>query len=309
MFHQIVGCSSIRNITLSADQAKALRPLLALVRRSTFGVCMAATLCWPMAVWADTTAGLHDFEAGRFAEAMQQWKQSADAGDARGALYIGVMYDTGQGVPQNYTMALEWYRRAAEAGNAAAAFNVGVYYDSGLGVAKDRAQAANWYERAAARGFARANYNLALLYTAGDGVPRDDARANKLFTAAARQGISAAWSHVERQTPRTSSPKETQDVATREFQQAQTLLLERGTGAAAKAVALFRRAADQGDPLAQYDLGYCYEHGIGVARDLAVAGEWYRRAAAHANDILRVNALNGIRNVNAALAAPAAPRP
>lgn len=288
------------------DPGKGLLSPSGLVRQSAFFVCIAATLFWPLAVRADTIAGLHDFQDGRFAEALQQWKQSADAGDARGALYIGVMYDTGQGVPQNYAMALEWYRRAAEAGNAAAAFNVGVYYDSGLGVAQDRTQAAGWYERAAAQGFARANYNLALLYTAGDGVPRDRARATKLFTAAAHQGISAAWAHVGSQTPRNAPSKDAQDVATREFQLAQTLLLERGAGAATKAVALFRRAAEQGDPLAQYDLGYCYEHGIGVARDLSAAGDWYRRAAAHANDILRVNALNGIRNVNAALGQPAA---
>src|SRR6201999_2973082 len=48
---------------------------------------------------------------------------------------------------------------------------------------------------------------------------------------------------------------------------------------AAKAATLYRRAADQGSPIAQQVLGDLYAKGEGVARDLATACRWWGRAA------------------------------
>ena len=39
---------------------------------------------------------------------------------------LGVMYENGQGVPQDYKTAVKWYRLAAEQGDAGAQFNLGV---------------------------------------------------------------------------------------------------------------------------------------------------------------------------------------
>ena len=41
----------------------------------------------------------------------------------------------------------------------------------------------------------------------------------------------------------------------------------------------YRKAADQGDPRAQSNLGFAYASGQGVTRDLAQAAAWYRKAA------------------------------
>ena len=48
---------------------------------------------------------------------------------------------------------------------------------------------------------------------------------------------------------------------------------------AAAAVAWYRRAAEQGDARAQYNLGGMYREGRGVPQDAAGAVAWYRRAA------------------------------
>ena len=40
-----------------------------------------------------------------------------------------------------------------------------------------------------------------------------------------------------------------------------------------------RKAADQGNVEAQYNLGVCYDHGYGVPQDTAQAVSWYRKAA------------------------------
>ena len=223
--------------------------------------------------------GLTEFRQGRFAEALHDWQQAADAGDARAALYVGVLYDSGLGVPQDARQAMAWYRRAAAAGSAPGAFNVGVLYDAGQGVPQDASQAATWYARAAAQGFARAQYNLALMYEAGSGVPRSTARAIALYTSAARGGISAARAHLETLGHPFAEPaQKPAEDSMQDFRRAQQILLNRGAAEAGEMAGLFRRAADKHNPLAEYDLAYCYEHGMGVAADHAQAQLWYRRA-------------------------------
>lgn len=65
---------------------------------------LAAPLCR-----ADAAAGLSDLQGGRFAEAVQAWREAAAGGDATAALYLGAMYDIGEGVGQDYGQALGWY--------------------------------------------------------------------------------------------------------------------------------------------------------------------------------------------------------
>ena len=250
-------------------------------------VLLAAAL--PAAAASLTDAALAEFRQGRFAEALREWLQAAQGGDARADLYVGVMYDGGLGVPHDPARALAWYRRAAEAGSAAGAFNVGVLYDSGVGVAQDQRRAATWYARAAARGFARAQYNLGLMYEAGIGVARDRRRAAALFTEASRHGITAAGSHLaalgEKPAEAARKPPDlpaAPDTSMQDFDRAQQVLLSRGPAEAGRMAALFRHAAEQHNALAEYDLAYCYQHGMGVPADAAQAVGWYRRAEADA---------------------------
>lgn len=45
-----------------------------------------------------------------------------------------------------------------------------------------------------------------------------------------------------------------------------------------EALALYRKAAEQGDAAGEFGLGRMYADGVGVPRDAAVALEWYRKA-------------------------------
>jgi len=47
-----------------------------------------------------------------------------------------------------------------------------------------------------------------------------------------------------------------------------------------EAATWFRRAAEAGVPVAQWDLGMMYYHGYGVSKDLATARAWLQKAAA-----------------------------
>lgn len=66
------------------------------------------------------------------------------------------------------------------------------------------------------------------------------------------------------------------------------------------ALSWFRRAAEHGEPSAQNRIGVCFERGLGVARDMAKAAEWYEKAAergyAQAQDNLGLCYGNGTIN-------------
>jgi TPR repeat protein len=74
----------------------------------------------------------------------------AEQGVAAAQSYLGFMFETGRGVPQNYTEAAMWYRRAAEQGDSAAQYSLGLLYDKGFGVPRDVIEAGKWLNLSAA---------------------------------------------------------------------------------------------------------------------------------------------------------------
>ncbi len=68
------------------------------------------------------------------------FRVDAQAGDAEAQFNLGVMYDRGQGVPQDDVQAAEWYRKAAEQGHAGAQHNLGSAYYDGRGVPRTTRQ-------------------------------------------------------------------------------------------------------------------------------------------------------------------------
>jgi hypothetical protein len=147
----------------------------------------------------------------RFEEARRIWAPLAEAGDAQAQVSLGLLFDLGQGVPEDPATAYMWYRRAAEAGLAQAQFNVAVMQDSGVLGPRDAVEAARWYAKAAAQGHHRAQYNLGQLYFSGDGVPRDIAQARAWYRVAAHGGLTAAadkLAAIERDADSGSAPSE-----------------------------------------------------------------------------------------------------
>jgi hypothetical protein len=63
-------------------------------------------------------------------------------------------------VAQNDRVALKWFKLAAKQGNARAQHNLGVMYNEGMGVPQDYQTALKWYRLAAKQGNAYAQYNL-----------------------------------------------------------------------------------------------------------------------------------------------------
>ena len=126
---------------------------------------------------------------------LQQLKTLAAQGTASAQNRLGQLYFSGQGVPQDYTMARGWYEKAAAQGNAWSKNQLGQLSADGLGVPQDYKKARQWWEQAAAQGIAQAQYNLGQLYANGQGVPRDYTRARGWYEKAAAQGN--AWAQAQ----------------------------------------------------------------------------------------------------------------
>ncbi|MBT5047523.1 MAG: sel1 repeat family protein [Rhodospirillaceae bacterium] len=93
----------------------------------------------------------------------------------------------------DHATALRMWKPLAERGDRAAQYNLGLLQESGKGLPPDRKAALAWYEKSAAQGFPMALHNLGRLYYMGDGVTEDYAKAIKHFVPAAEQGV--AFSH------------------------------------------------------------------------------------------------------------------
>ena len=53
------------------------------------------------------------YASGDYATALRLWRPLAEQGFAEAQHKLGVMYDTGRGVPQNYVQAHMWFNLAA----------------------------------------------------------------------------------------------------------------------------------------------------------------------------------------------------
>jgi TPR repeat protein len=203
---------------------------------------------------------------------------------------LGLMYEEGQGVQQDFKQAAAWYRKATEQGDrspcsvdaeaqraalhakqidvlhrvlrvdplsTSAQCNLGYMYEQGQGVQQDFKQAVAWYRKAAEQGLADAQYNLGNMYHNGQGVQQDIKQAAAWYRKAAEQGIATAQYNLG------ITYREGKGVQ-QDFKQA---------------AAWYRKAAEQGLAEAQHSLGIMYKRGEGVQQDSKQAAAWYRKAA------------------------------
>ncbi|KXB91570.1 tetratricopeptide repeat protein [Megasphaera hutchinsoni] len=119
-------------------------------------------------------------------------KRMAEQGDAAAQYQLGVCYEHGKGVTQDYKKAVEWYQKAAEQGHTAAQYYLSLCYAKGKGVAQDFVKAVKWSKKAAEQGDADAQCVLGGGYLLGIGVARDEVKAVEWFMKAAEQGSARA---------------------------------------------------------------------------------------------------------------------
>jgi TPR repeat protein len=167
-------------------------------------------------------------------------------------------------------------RRAAALGNADALYQLGVEHCiggwEGLGVKRDRSEGTEYILKAAELGHPGAQRDIAISYEKGDGVPKDPEKAIYWYRKAAAQPTKTYTADVDINLG--------------------VLLMQYGKSKSdyEEAVRLFRRAHENGDALATYNLALAYNIGRGVERDLQQADVYLRQSAekgcADAKDLL-----------------------
>src|SRR5262249_38140614 len=115
-----------------------------------FASAMLALAILAPAHAASLRAGIAAYDHQDFNRAAAILRPLAIAGDPRAQSYLGYMYETGRGFPQNYNVAAYWYFRAANQGETTAQYQLGLLYDKGDGVQQDYIKAHMWLDLAAA---------------------------------------------------------------------------------------------------------------------------------------------------------------
>jgi TPR repeat protein/serine/threonine protein kinase len=187
------------------------------------------------------------------------WGRAAARGLPEGEWLLGCCFLIGAVVDKDEALGATWIRKAADQDFALAQGEMGDCYRNGLGVARDPVEAVRWYRRGAEQGDLFSLSLLGLCYLNGDGVEPNADEAERWFRKAIEKDCAGGLYGMG-------------------------LLSMRGDGAArasqpAEAVNWFRKAADKGSAPAKFELGYCYEKGLGVTPDPGEAFAWYRRSA------------------------------
>jgi TPR repeat protein len=103
-------------------------------------------------------------------EAFFWWKKAAEQGHPAAQNELGVMYQKGNVIPQDYAKAACCYRLAAEQGVVLSQDNLGVLLRDGKGVERNEKEAVVWFTKAAYGNYAEAQNHLAYMYANGKGV-------------------------------------------------------------------------------------------------------------------------------------------
>lgn len=220
----------------------------------------------------------------------------ADDGDSGAQLQLGLAYRDGRyGLDPDPRAGLHWLIAAGRGGNAYAADAVANAYASGQGAPRDSQQARHWWQLAAAGGNADAQAKLgeALLAQGNrdqavawlrEAADRGDTRAHSDLTRLYREtGLPDADLH--RGDNRLAALGERLDSTGLKAIFTAWRTLEAGSPEVQSVGALVTRA-QQGDPVAEYQLAMRYRDGAWVVtRDPQQAMAWLQRSAAAGNRV------------------------
>lgn len=153
--------------------------------------------------------------------------------------------------------AVQYFREAAEMGLEIALFNLGVCYETGTGVQQNSEQAFRYYMESGNKGNNAGFYNVAVCYNEGIGVEVSEEECIKYMLKASEGGIKEAQTYMGIHYGNLD-----------EYE---------------KAADMFQKAVEQKHSEAEYFLGLCYEHGLGVEHNMTKAGELFTRSATSGN--------------------------
>ncbi|MCT2534687.1 sel1 repeat family protein [Aquibacillus koreensis] len=205
------------------------------------------------------------FQLGHFYKSIERggwafdWFQAAaEAGSADALYWLGNEYFVGKVVEHDLEKTYFYYKEAAEKGHGDALNNYADMYLRGEYVEKDEKRALEIFMEAADKGVPEAMYTLGYMYENGVGTEIDMAESKRWFTESALAGDVFAANRLGHEA------------------------VEDGRGD--EAIEWYQMAADRGDSYGEFNLGLCYESGIGTQVNMKKAKYWYQKAALKGDD-------------------------
>jgi len=113
-------------------------------------------------------------------------KAEEDDEESEACYYLGIMYENGFGVAQDYTIAVRKYKKAED--NPRALFALGRMYEYGKGVPSILSIAVNYYNKAANLDYPEAYKKLGDLYKEGRFFAKDEDKAEEYYQKAKSLG-------------------------------------------------------------------------------------------------------------------------
>lgn len=194
-------------------------------------------------------------EQGYNEEAFVWLLRAANLNDPKALNEIGLFYEKGILVKQNFEMAFRYYSKAVvyDSDDSDILYNLALCYDYGRGIDHNYEIAFELYSKSANMGNYSAQNNLAVCFLEGKGVKVDDKKAFEWFLKSAKQGCAIAQNSVGEFY-----------YDGRVVEQDYHIAFE-----------WFAKSANQGFPRAKYNLGDCYYYALGVPRDYEKAFNFY----------------------------------
>ncbi len=169
----------------------------------------------------------------------------------------------------HYASAKRIWEALDERNFSEAGFDLGILYEDGLGVTRDIDRALTYYRRSAMLGSPKAMFRLGVLYWLGaPGVPirRDEGRRFLSMSAAAGDADAQRYMAADKSTAAANDPILRADQAL-------------AGGHSDEYIAILKTSAEAGLARAQTRLAWSFEEGKDVERNLALAAEWFSKAA------------------------------
>lgn len=242
---------------------------------------------------------------------VKELEQKAEAGDPTAQFQLGLAYEHGDQLTQDYVQAAKWYKLAADRGNSAAQNNLGVMYRMGENFDQNKQTAVDWFRKSAKQGYAPALFNLGAAHYNGEGTTANTWYALAYFYLASQSGDLAGKDAYERTrtelgslvTDRAlysnlaelyASPDELGpnpdnlvhwlDQAGDYYSLGQMYYYGRQVKIDyAQAAQYFDKAAEKNDQDAEFFIGLGFYEGKGRPQDYASAIHWFNRSAEHSS--------------------------
>jgi len=187
-------------------------------------------------------------------KAALQYLKSGGLAGPKAMETLGNFYENGVGLAPNFTEAFNWYKKAADSGLPEAIFRVGTCYETGLGVTANAKEAISYFQKAADLKMAPAAYKLAAIHLGGQLIPADQKKAVDYMHQAVTNGHAPAANElgVVYLQGLIGQPVDTD-----------------------KALDMFLKSADLGNPEAMKNIAVMFKNGMGRKPDPSKALKWY----------------------------------